>query len=73
MNPTFEKTVSQVTSGFYTIAIAAVLIGLLAVFVGSRFGGKTRKQRKATASLVWAIGLVLVGVFLIPKLFGGSQ
>ena len=72
MNPALDNSVSQITNGFYTIAIAALILGVLAVFVGSRFGGKSKRQRKATADLVWAFGLLLLGVFLIPKLFGSG-
>lgn len=72
MNPTLEKAVSQITSGFYTIAMAMVALGILAMFIGSRFGGKSRRQRKATADLVWAIGLLVLAILVIPKLFGGG-
>lgn len=72
MSPALEKGVSQITSGLYSIAIAAVILGVLAVLIGKRFGGKTRRQQKAAAGLVWAIGLVLLGIFVIPKLFGGG-
>ena len=72
MNPALEKIVSKITSGFYTVAIAALALGILAVLVGRKFGGKSRRQRKATADLVWAAGLVFLGILVIPRLFGGS-
>ena len=72
MNPTLDKAVSQITAGFYTLAIVAVILGLLAVVIGRKFGGKKPRQRRATADLVWAIGLLLLAIFGIPKLFGGS-
>jgi uncharacterized membrane protein len=66
------KGVSQITTGFYTIAIAATVLGIVAVIIGSKVGGKNRRQRKATADLVWAIGLVLLASLLVPKLFSGG-
>lgn len=73
MNPALENAVSQITRGFYFLAGAMVVVGVVALLVGRKFGGKTKVQRRATGDLVWAIGLLLVGILLIPRLFGGGN
>jgi len=69
MNPALDKTLSTITAGFITIAIAAVILGIIAVVIGKKYGGDTKRKQKATASVVWAIGLLLIGIFLLPNLF----
>ncbi len=69
MNPALEKTVSTITSGFITIAIAAIILGIIAAVIGKKYGGDTKSKQKATAKVVWAIGIVLICIFLLPNLF----
>ena len=69
MNSALDKTASTLTSGFITIAIAAIILGIIAVVIGKKYGGDTKRKQKATASVVWAIGLLLIGIFLLPNLF----
>jgi hypothetical protein len=70
MNPMLEESVAQITSGFHVLAVAVIVVGVAAVLVGRKSGGKTKGQRKATADLVWGIGLLVMAVLLIPRLFG---
>lgn len=69
MNPALDKSLSTITSGFITIAIAAIILGIIAVVIGKRYGGDTKSKQKATAKVVWAIGLLLIGIFILPNLF----
>ncbi len=69
MSTALDKTVSTITSGFITIAIAAIIVGIIAVVIGKKYGGDTKRKQKATANVVWAIGLLLIGIFLLPNLF----
>jgi hypothetical protein len=69
MAPSLTGAVSKITSGFYILALAAIVVGVISVAVGRRFGGKTRRQRRATADLAWAVGLLLIGIFILPHLF----
>jgi hypothetical protein len=48
----------------------AVVLAIISLVVAHKFGGKTRRQKKATAGLVWALGFVLFAVFAMPRLFG---
>ena len=72
MNAIFEKSVSQIASGFFMLAICAVIVGAIAIAVGLKFGGKTKRQKKAAASLVWVTGLLLIAFLVVPRLFAAS-
>ena len=69
MNPQLQQGVSQITTGLYTMAGFAVVLAILSLVIASKFGGKTRRQKKATAGLVWAIGFVLFALIAMPRLF----
>lgn len=69
MNPALDKAVSTITSGFIIIGIAAIILSIIAVVIGKKFGGDTKRKQKATANVVWATGLLLIGIFLLPNLF----
>ena len=70
MNEQMQESISQVTNGFYTMAGFAVVLAIISLVVAHKFGGKTRRQKKATAGLVWALGFVFFALFVIPRLFG---
>ncbi len=69
MNAELQESISQVTTGFYTMAAFAVVLAIISLFVAHKFGGKTRRQKKATAGLVWAIGFVFFALVVMPRLF----
>lgn len=69
MSTALDKTVSTITSGFITIGIAAIILSIIAVVIGKKYGGDTKRKQKATAKVVWVIGLLIIGVFLLPNLF----
>ena len=69
MSSALDKAASTITSGVITIGIAAFILGIIAVVIGKKFGGDTKRKQKATANVVWAIGLLLIGIFLLPNLF----
>lgn len=66
MNPALDKAVSQITTGFYAIAIAAVALGLLAVVIGRKVGGKATPAQ-SYPRLGMGNGLVAAGVVRHPK------
>jgi len=70
MNPQFEEGISQITTGLYTIAGFAVAMAIISTLVAYKFGGTTRRQKKAVAGLVWGVGFVLFTLFAMPRLFG---
>ena len=47
----------------------AIVLAILSVVIGRKFGGNDRRQQKRTANLVWAIGLVLFALIAIPRIF----
>jgi len=69
MSSPLDKAVSTITSGLISIGIAAFILGIIAVVIGKKFGGDTKRKQKATANVVWAVGLLLIGIFLLPNLF----
>ncbi len=70
MNPALEKATSHATGGFYSIAIVVVVLGILAAVVANTVGGKNRRQRQATAKLVFAIGMLLFALIFLPRILG---
>ncbi len=70
MNEQMQEGISHITTGLYTMAGFAVFLAIVSLVIAHKFGGKTRRQKKATAGLVWALGLVLFAVFAMPRLFG---
>jgi Na+-driven multidrug efflux pump len=70
MNPALEQATSHITGTFYSIAIAVVVLGILSVVVAKTIGGKNRRQRKATAELVFAIGMLLFALIFLPRILG---
>ena len=70
MNQEFQEGISQITTGLYTIAGFAVAMAIISMLVAYKFGGKTRRQKKAVAGLVWGFGFVLFVLFAMPRLFG---
>jgi Na+-driven multidrug efflux pump len=70
MNPALEKATSHIAGTFYSIAIAVVVLGILSVVVAKTIGGKNRRQQKATAKLVFAIGMLLFALVFLPRILG---
>ena len=70
MTPGIEKAIAPVTTGFYSLAIAVVVVAILAAIAAKSFGGKTKKQREATAKLLFAIGILVFAVAALPKILG---
>ena len=70
MNPALEKATSQIAGTFYSIAIAVVVLGILSVVVAKTIGGKSRRQQKTTAKLVFAIGMLLFALVFLPRILG---
>jgi hypothetical protein len=68
MNPQLDSAVSKLTGGFYTLAILFIGLAIFAALVGTG-GGKNRKQKRATADLVWTVGLLQIALLVLPKLF----
>ena len=70
MNPEIEKAIAPVTTGFYALAIAVVLVAIVAAVAAKSFGGKTKRQRQATAKLLFALGILVFAFAALPKILG---
>ena len=70
MNEQLQEGISQITTGLYKMAGFAVVLAIISLVVAHKFGGKTRRQKKAVAGLVWTLGFVLFVVLAMPHLFG---
>jgi hypothetical protein len=68
MNAPLADAVSKITFGFYTLAFLFIGLAFFAAVVSKR-GGKNRRQKRVTADLVWAIGLLLIAILVLPRLF----
>ena len=69
MSLALQEGVSKITNGLLIMAVYVVVLAIVALVVGRKFGGKDRRQQKRTANLVWALGLVLFAVVAIPRIF----
>ena len=69
MSVALQEGVSRITHGLYIMAGYAIVLAILSVVIGRKFGGNDRRQQKRTANLVWAIGLVLFALIAIPRIF----
>ena len=70
MNQQFQEGISQITTGLYATAGFAIAMVIISMLVAYKFGGKTQRQKKAVARLVWGSGFVLFALFAVPRLFG---
>ena len=69
MNPVLKEAVSKITQGLYIMAAYVVVLAVLSIVIGRKYGGSNRRQQKRTANLVWAIGLVLFALIAIPSIY----
>ena len=69
MNQQFQEGISQISTGLYAIAGFAIAMAIISMLVAYKFGGKTRRQKKAVAGLVWGFGFVIFVLFAMPRLF----
>ena len=60
---------SQITTGLYVTAGFAIFMALASILIASQLGGKSKRQKKATAGLVWASGFILFVLIAVPRLF----
>ena len=69
MTLALQEGVSKITDGLYFMAGYAIVLTIISVVIGRKFGGKDRRQQKRTANLVWAAGLVLFVLIAMPRPF----
>ena len=72
MTPELAKATAHITGTFYALAIAVVTVGVLSLIVAKTMGGKTRRQRQATAKVVFAIGMLLFALLFLPRILGST-
>ncbi len=60
---------STITSGIYTLAISVVVLAVLSVLFGKTLGGHDKRKQKLISNITWAIGILLMSFFLLPKIF----
>lgn len=69
-NAALDKTISPIVGSYMSLAIAFVVIAAISAIVATQVGGKTRRQRKATFSLVSAICFLVYVTIIFPKILG---
>lgn len=67
MNLALENAVATVAQSFYWLAIAVVVLGALSAIAARSFGGRTRTQCRATAKVVFAIGMDLYALIFYQR------
>jgi len=72
MTPELAKATAHITGVFYALAIAVAVVGVLSLVVAKTVGGKTRRQRQATAKVVFAIGMLLFALLFLPRILGSN-
>jgi hypothetical protein len=72
LTPELAKATAHITGTFYALAIAVVAVGAISLIVAKTVGGKSRRQRQATAQVVFAIGMFLFAVFFLPRILGSG-
>ena len=69
MTLALQEGVSKITDGLYIMAGYVIVLTIISVVIGRKFGGKDRRQQKRTENLVWAVGLVLFVLIAMPRIF----
>lgn len=69
MSLQLEKTGSIITNGIYTLAFCALALAVLSFMLGKMLGGNDRKKQKLVSNITWAMGIILMTLLLLPKLF----
>ncbi len=69
MTLALQEGVSKIADGLYIMAGYVIVLTIISVVIGRKFGGKDRRQQKRKENLVWAVGLVLFVLIAMPRIF----
>jgi predicted small integral membrane protein len=72
MNPQLAKATAHITDVVYSITIAVIVFGVISLVAAKTIGGKTKRQQKLTAELVFAVGMLLFALVFLPRILAGG-
>ena len=68
MIPGLEKATAHITNTIYSIVVATIVLTIISAIAAKAVGGKDPQRRRATAGLVYGIGMLLFAITLLPKI-----